>query len=532
MDDDRGDSRLRGLLEAVVAVNADMGLNVVLDKIVSTACDLVGARYGALGVVAPGTQRLSEFVTFGIPDDEREVIGPNPTGHGVLGALIKHPQPLRLDDVSKHPQSVGFPAAHPPMKTFLGVPVRVEDKVFGNLYLTEKKGGLPFTLGDEEVLVALAAAAGIAIRKAELYHLSRKRTQWLGAAAEMTNALLSQTPRHEALTLLCTRAREVADVEVASILLGPRDGLIVEVAEGASRVLAEGNEIAADGPIATAFEKKRALMIEGGEWCSDFGLEQVIVAPMQSAGAVLGVLILGRESSPEHLTIEQDVTMAAGFAEQAALAIQLAGAQSDRVRLGIYEERDRIARDLHDLVVQRLFAVGLSLRQVSEQELPAADQERRLEQAIDDMDDTVRELRRSIFRLHSRPGEGDLRSDLEGIVLEAHATLGFPPTLVIEGDVLSLTDNLAQDLVAVLRESLSNVARHADASRVTISVTADDDRVELAVTDNGRGLSPGNHEGGLANMRSRAQGHGGHCEFHTLAEGGTQIVWHAPSAYE
>ena len=246
-----------------------------------------------------------------------------------------------------------------------------------------------------------------------------------------------------------------------------------------------------------------------------------------TTSVVLGVLILGRESSAVHLTIEQDVTMAAGFAEQAALAIQLAGAQSDRVRLGIYEERDRIARDLHDLVVQRLFAVGLSLRQLSEQELSAADQERRLEQAIDDMDDTVRELRRSIFRLHSRPGEGDLRSDLEGIVLESHSTLGFQPTLVIEGDVRPLTEDLAKDLVAVLRESLSNVARHADASRVTILLVADDGNVELTVTDNGRGISQGGHAGGVANMQSRAEGHGGHCEFHSPSEGGTRIVWQA-----
>ena len=527
MDASHEDERLKGLLEAVVAVNADMGLSVVLHKIVSTACGLVGARYGALGVLAPRSHHLLEFVTHGISDADREAIGPNPTGRGVLGVLIDDPLPLMLNDVSQHPRSSGFPPNHPPMATFLGVPVRVEEKVFGNLYMTEKEGGQPFTSADEGVLIALAAAAGIAIRKAELYDLSRKRTQWLSAAAEMTNALLSQTPRHEALRLLCTRAREVADVDVAAILLGPEGGLVVEVAEGANSVLVEGDEIEAEGPIATAIQEKTALVVEGGEWCMAFELEQVIVAPMQSAGAVLGVLILGRASRPEHLTIDQDVTMAAGFAEQAALAIQMAGAQSDRVRLGIYEERDRIARDLHDLVVQRLFAVGLSLRQLSEQELSAADQDRRLEQAIDDMDDTVRELRRSIFRLHSRPGEGDLRSDLEGLVLESHLTLGFHPELVIEGDVRSLNDDLAMDLLAVLRESLSNVARHADASAVTISLVAVDGRVVLTVTDDGRGFTQGRHAGGVANMQSRAENHGGRCEFHTPNGGGTQIVWQA-----
>ena len=461
---------------------------------------------------------MSEFVTSGITDEERAAIGHNPTGRGVLGVLIDNPHPLRLVDVSEHPKSTGFPPGHPPMATFLGVPVRVEEQVFGNLYLAEKIGGLPFTPGDEEVVVALAAAAGIAIHKAELYDVSSKRTQWLSAAAEMTTAFLSQTPRHEALQLLCTRARTVADVDVAAILLGPADGLIVEVVEGRGSALEEGDEIRADGPIALVIEERAACVEEGGDWCAEFELEQAIVAPMQSAGTVLGVLVLGRASTAEHLTIDQDVTMAAGFAEQAALAIQLAGAQSDRVRLGIYEERDRIARDLHDLVVQRLFAVGLSLRQLSEQQFSSDEQTRRLEQAVDDMDGTVRELRRSIFRLHARPGEGDLRSDLEGIVLESQATLGYLPAFIVKGDVRSVPEDLRAGLIAVLRESLSNVARHADASTLSPSVV-DNGNVRLTVADDGRGVLGGRHAGGMANMRSRATEHGGECEFERQRKG-------------
>jgi two-component system, NarL family, sensor histidine kinase DevS len=525
------DSRLQALLQAVVSVNTEVELPVVLTTIVSTACGLVGAQYGALGVVASRSQRLSEFVTVGISDEQRSVIGPLPTGRGVLGVLIHEPEPLRLVDVSEHPQSSGIPANHPMMKSFLGVPIRVHGEVFGNLYLSEKAGGATFTRSDEEVVVALAAAAGTAIYKAELLIATQRRTRWLDAAAEITNAFLHQTPRGEALRLLCAQAREVAEVDVAAILLRSPGGLVVEVVDGADARIYEGDEIVADRSLTDAMNGQVATLVDGADWGSEFALEQSILAPMRSSMAVSGVLVLGRHDRSERFEFDNEVTMAAGFARQAALALQLAAAESDRVRLGIYQDRDRIARDLHDLVVQRLFAVGLSLRTMTRDTMPQDEQLRRIEQAVDDLDATVKELRRSIFRLHSRPGEGDLRADLEDVVLASRSSLGFMPEFAVEGATASVPEMVAGNLIAVLRESLSNAARHAEASSVIASLAVSDERVTLTVVDNGRGLSDEPHRGGLANLQDRAATLGGSCSVDSRQGSGTTVTWMVPMSF-
>lgn len=526
------DSRLQALLQAVVSVNTEVELPVVLETIVSTACGLVGARYGALGVVASRSQSLSEFVTYGISAEQRAEIGPLPTGRGVLGVLIHEPEPLRLVDVSEHPQSSGFPANHPTMKSFLGVPIHVHGEVFGNLYLSEKTGGAAFTSSDEDIVVALAAAAGTAIYKAKLLVAARRRTRWLDAAAEITNAFLHQTPRGESLRLLCVRAREVAEVDVASILLGSPETLVVEVVDGPKAKIYEGDEIVAAGPLADVMNGQVATLVDGAGWGSQFALEQTILAPMRSSDTVVGVLVLGLHGQTERFEFDNEVTMAAGFAEQAALALQLAVAESDRVRLEIYQDRDRIARDLHDLVVQRLFAVGLSLRTMTRDTMPRDEQLRRIEQGVDDLDATVKELRRSIFRLHSRPGEGDLRADLEDVVLASRSSLGFMPEFLVEGTVASVPEAVAGNLIAVLRESLSNAARHAEASSVVASLVVSEERVMLTITDDGRGVSDAPHRGGLANMKERAATLGGSCFVDSPQGSGTTVTWTVPRHLE
>ena len=220
--------------------------------------------------------------------------------------------------------------------------------------------------------------------------------------------------------------------------------------------------------------------------------------------------------------------MAAGFAEQAALALELARAQTDRARLAVYEDRDRIARDLHDVVVQRLFAVGLSLRTMSRRTLPEDEQLRRIDQAVDDLDATVKELRRSIFQLHRRPGEGDLRADLEGIVAAARTPLGFMPEFSVEGPVESVPDLVVPHLLAVLREALSNAARHAGATAVDVRLTVGDEIV-LTVVDDGRGLDGAGRRGGLVNMERRADSLGGACVIATVPSGGTSVNWRVPA---
>jgi signal transduction histidine kinase len=518
--------RMRALLEAVVAITADLDLPAVLERIVATACSLAGARYGALGVLAQHRRRLSEFVTFGITEEERRKIGPVPTGHGVLGVLIEDPRPLRLHDIRQHPKSSGFPPGHPVMKSFLGVPIRVQDEVFGNLYLSEKVAGGDFTQEDEEIVVALAAAAGIAVEKARLYDASRRRERWLSAAAEITNALLSEVRRSDALALVAARAREVSDVDTAAILLSSEDGLVAEVVDGTSSTLFAGDTLPTDGPAGDVAAGRVGVVVDDGTGV-DRGLAQVVLVPLRSATGIVGVLLLGRDKGHEGGVTEQDIVMAAGFAEQAALALELARGQSDRARLAVYEDRDRIARDLHDLVVQRLFAVGLSLRAVERHQLAPDERERRIRQAVDDLDGTVKELRRSIFQLHSRPGEGNLRADLEAVVAASRSSLGFLPEFVITGSTRLVPEPVVTHLLAVLREALANVARHANASSVLVEIEIDRELV-LRVADDGRGLVGSPRRSGLANMTRRAAALGGTCEVGQGEAGGVVVRWCVP----
>lgn len=367
-----GTRQLRRLLDAVLSVGSELDLATVLQRIVEAATDLVDARYGALGVLDESNEHLSDFLTVGLDAHERERIGALPKGHGILGVLISDPRPLRLPDLHRHPDSAGFPPNHPPMNSFLGVPITVHGRVFGNLYLCDKIGGEPFSDTDEELSVALATAAGVAIDNARLH------------------------------------------AKVSSLVL--------------------------------------------------------------------------------------------------------------------FEERDRIARDLHDTVIQRLFAIGLNLQSVAQLSLDDGAR-RRLESAVDDLDTTVREIRSAIFQLHStRAAETSFRVAATDLVAEAARTLGFEPSIVFEGPLDTAVDEtLAEHLLSVEREALSNVARHAEASSALVRISLVDGWVALSVIDDG--LGPGElHSGGhgVRNMRTRAERLGGRCDIEGTEGGGTSLVWSVP----
>ncbi len=527
-------------MDAVIAVNADLDLDIVLRKIVAAACAVSGARYGALGVLSPRSGHVSQFVTHGLTDQQVASIGAYPQGLGVLGVLIDDPQPLRLDHLAEHAASIGFPAGHPPMDSFLGVPVRVGGRIYGNLYLTDKQGAASFDAADQELVVALAAAAGLAVQKAELFASSQRRERWLAAAAEITTAFLAETPRPQALRLLAARAREVSDADIAAILLGRSEDLVVEVVDVGQGAMLDahhtgwlpGDTVDVRGPLASVMDGGSARLVSAAEWGAELGLAETLLAPMVSVAGVAGVLILGRRVESEAYGSDIEVATAANFAEQAALALELARGQTDRARIAVYEDRDRIARDLHDLVVQRLFAVGLSLRTMTKRTLPEDEQVRRVAQAVDDLDDTVKELRRSIFQLHQRPGEGNVRADIEGLVAAARTALGFMPTSDFAGPVETLPDRVVPHLMAVLREALSNAARHAGASRVDVSVVVISGWLELTVVDDGAGLRSATRRGGLDNMRQRAEALGGACSLRSApgsgSDSGTTVVWRVP----
>lgn len=538
--------RLQLLLDAVVALGADLNLDGVLSRIVASASRLVDARYAALGVIdtASGTRRLRTFVHHGLDPDQVVRIGTLPEGHGLLGQIIDQPEPLRLSDIAAHPASYGFPANHPPMHSFLGVPVRTRDRIFGNLYLTEKAGGGDFTAEDEAVVVALAAAAGVVIENARLYEEAARRESWLKATAEITALLSRPELGRDPLQLIADRARECARADVAWVVVGsdPTE-LELRVVSGFAAEPAAMREIEFEDSLSAAVvrsgEPVHTADISGADHAVDPSarlgwppLGPVVVVPLGSTSGTEGTLSLGWERRNEAAFHGIDPTLPATFAEQAALALQVARAREDQQLLALFEDRDRIARDLHDLVIQRIFAVGLGLQGTAR---AAGDQELkdRLDQAVDDLDDTIKDIRRSIFALGSVGASDDIQTEVTRLVDRAAATLKFRPTLRLEGPVRSLVGGeLAPDLLAVLGEALSNASRHADASAVEVEVRVRQDdaasHIELVVTDNGRGLPDTVVESGLSNMRSRAERRGGRLQVTSEHEHGTRIEWSVP----
>jgi signal transduction histidine kinase len=530
--------RLRGLLAANRAIASDLGIDALLLRITQSACELVGARYGALGVVGSSGE-LDEFITVGLDDDTRAAIGPLPRGKGILGLLISDPQALRLDDLKDHPKSVGFPPNHPPMHSFVGVPIRVRDLVFGNLYLTEKLHGAGFTAEDEELLTALASAAGVAIDNARLYEVERRRQRWLSASAEISRELLAGN--QQPLPLIATHAREVADADLALLLVPvpeATDMLLVAAAAGKGAELISGRLIPRDQSLAgrAIAEETTVLVQDVGREPNAYQLPGIPNGPalfvrIADAGqGQPGVLSLTRaRGAPAFDPDHQD--MIASFADQAGVALKLAHAQSEQRRLLLLEDRDRIARDLHDHVIQRLFAAGLGLTG-----LAARTQEpvtrARLGEYTDQLDDTIGAIRQAIFELR-QADQTSLQARVIAAVREISPALGFTPELRFEGPLDTLLNRQIGDhVLAVVREGLINAAKHAAATGIAVSVSAIvSDRLTVIISDDGTGLGQPVRISGLANMRSRAEELGG--TLTTVSPtgpgaGGTRLEWTVP----
>jgi signal transduction histidine kinase len=535
--------RLRGLLDAVVVIASDLTLERVLEQIVRSTSQLVDARYVALGVLGSGSdRRLQAFVTYGLTDEERAQIGDLPRGKGLLGHIIDHPEPLRLADLHAHPESYGFPPNHPPMTSFLGVPIRIRDKVFGNLYLTEKAGGGNFTEEDEEIVIALAAAAGVVIENARLYEESARREAWLSAAAEITAALLGQIERADALQLIADRARSVATADLACVLLREsEDRLVVRVVSGGSADVV-GESVPVVGTLAGSVVVSGDMFvvedasIDAEDRAPDFRVPDdwptpgpVAIFPLRSAQGVDGVLSVTWDKDHADDFASIDPELPAAFAEQAALALQVTKAREDQALLAVFEDRDRIARDLHDLVIQRLFAIGLGLqntvRMTARPEVAG-----RVSDAIDEIDATIKDIRRSIFSLGAAAGTTSLRKDLDEALSAAEEALGFRPALRTSGPVdNAIPTAMHAHIVAVATEAVSNAARHAHPHELIVSLTVAG-AVVLEVVDDGTGFDPDTRErdSGIANMRYRAETLGGTCDVTSSPGHGTTIVWTVP----
>ena len=539
-------ARVPQLLEAMRSVGSGLELHSTLERICEAAATLTDARYAGLGVVDEDGDALADFVFHGVDAGTARRIGRFPDGHtGLLGALIRESEPVRLVDVSEDPRSWGFPEHHPRMRAFLGVPIRVSGEVFGNLYLGEKRGGDPFNDYDVSMVRVLATEAGIAIGNARLYEAAKQRERWIDGSVAVTTALLSGGDAEEALQVVAERARRLSGSAAGIVLLPAVEGGMEIVAVSSEqpsdqlgRVVAPDSEIIAqllDGrPVFVADAATDPRMLSA--LARAYG--PIMALPLQSGGRVLGALVTPRAQGERPFT-EAERTLAIQFASQAALALMMAEAQRDRERLAVFEDRDRIARDLHDLVIQRLFATGMMLESAQRGSL-VPEVRHGVANAVDELDVTIQEIRTAIFALQQGPAEAP--SGLHTRVLReinmAAVPLGFKPGHRFVGAVdTTVGDLTGKNLIAALREALSNAFRHAEATRIEVVVdataTLPDGRpgVRLTVADDGVGIPAGGRRSGLKNLKRRAESPGGDSWYGPgIGEdgGGTTVVWEAP----
>lgn len=528
--------RMEGLLSAVVSLAEEPTLEAVLQRIVDSACRLLDAEYGAVGVIGDGPE-LSRFITVGVDDALAKLIGPLPTGHGVLGLLIRDPKPLRLPDLNRHPDSYGFPPHHPPMTTFLGVPILARGIIFGNLYLTEKRGGREFTADDESLAIALAIAAGAAIENAKLFDEAQQRSAWLEACADVTAQLMADdgSDPQRGIELVAARALAVSGSLIALVVvLSPPDGGgFVTAAEGqgaanfTQRTLrtdsAAAEHMLATGLPAAFASASELLGPEDGE-----GLGPLLMTSLGANGQHRHVLILARGSGDEKYT-QATSKMAGFYCSQAALGLQLLRTHKLREQMMVFRDRDRIAKDLHDVVIQRLFAAGLSLQSLSRYfDSPEATQ--RLIGITAELDSTIRELRNTIYSL------GDVSEELELLssqilqtVLTSARFSAFTPRLHLVGPIDStVRPSVGKQLLTVLSEALSNAIRHSQAKEIEVAVKVEAGVIQVKVTDDGIGFKNPPRRSGLANMEDRARRLGGTWSVSSGPGEGTCVVWAVP----
>ena len=526
--------RVHSLLQAVLAVGSDLDLQTVLHRITEAASTLVDASYGALGVIG-SDGRLSQFVTVGIDSEAHLRIGALPRGNGILGVLIRDPHPLRLDAIGEDPAAYGFPPHHPPMSSFLGVPIRIRDEVFGNLYLTEKRGGAPFDEEDETVVLALAAAAGVAIANARAYDAARRRERWLAASADVSTQLLAGADSEDVLSLVAARAREITCATTSLIALPAAPSrLLVEVADGGGAANLVGLTLSTEGtPWGDVVTGGSPLLLSGDAAAALFEAQVVgsaLLVPLGVPGGGRGILALA--CPPEGMSLgDVAVEELTTFAAQATVGLEVAARRRDADRLVVFEDRDRIARDLHDLVIQRLFATGMQLEGAARL-IDHPDAAGRVRRSVDELDTTIREIRSTIYALTTEPSghHSSLRSRLFEVVDSCVELLELTPAMRLSGLVdTSVPPDVAEHLLAVLREALSNIARHAGAHSVDVVLEVGDD-VRLVVRDDGRGMPETSvPRSGLANLAKRATEVGGSFDVGAGPDGeGTELIWCAP----
>jgi len=522
------------LLEAGVTLASELSLPIVLQRIVDLAAQVTDARYGALGVIGEGGV-LEEFITTGIPARQRKAIGPLPRGRGVLGLLIQQPRPIRISNIADHPKSVGFPPNHPPMHSFLGAPVQAMGRVFGNIYLAEKRSGPTFSKEDEESLVILATQAGVAIANATLYAETRQRERWLDALRDITAGILAGSDEDELLTGIAEHARDLAGADSATIVTtSSADGqLVVAAAAGAYAAQVRGQ------PVPSAKSISGEVMASGQPLVTDDASSHrdaylpvmrlgrvgpAIFVPLRVRGQATGTLMVanvqaGRRFSQENLRLVET------FADQASVAMAYMRAQADVRRVGLMDERERIAKELHDGVIQSLFAVGMGLEGTALM-TTSPDQAARIEEAVGELDRVIRDLRNYIFGL--RPGilaDRQLGDALRALGEEVQARSGINVVVDVDGALAADLSGRSHEIVQLTREALSNVVRHANATNASVRLVRNGGSGLLSIEDDGSGFDSRQESGGsgLRNMRERASELGGQMRITSQNGRGTSL---------
>jgi signal transduction histidine kinase len=527
------------LLEAGLTLASELSLPIVLQRIVDLAVEVTDARYGALGVIGPGDE-LVDFITSGLSARQRRAIGALPRGRGVLGLLIREPRLVRVKDIGSHPASVGFPPNHPPMHSFLGAPVQALGKVYGNIYLAEKRGASEFGPEDERSLQVLATQAGVAIANASLYQKTIQRERWLEAQHEITTDILEGAEAGAILTSVAEHARDLAGAEAATILTttSTPGQLVVAAAVGAYAQQVIGQ------PVPAAKSISGAVMATGQPLHTDDasthgrGYQPIIrlghvgpaiFVPLRVGGRATGTLMVANTKGGSRFD-ESAISLVETFADQASVAIGFGRAQADVRRLELMDERERIAKDLHDGIIQSLFAVGMGLQGTA---LMAASPETaaRIDGAVGELDRVIRDLRNYIFGL--RPGilaDRQLDQALRELGEDIQKRSSFRVEVEVDAELAALVSPRSHQIVQVTREALTNVARHAQAKQSVVRLARTGQTAVLTIEDDGVGFevrrdSAGN---GLRNMRERATAMGGSLRVSSKAGKGTNLRFTFP----
>jgi signal transduction histidine kinase len=523
------------LLEAGLILSSELSLPLILQRIVELAAEITGARYGALGVLGRDGG-ISEFITTGISDTERAAIGHIPVGRGILGVLINDARPLRLAEIASDPRSVGFPPNHPPMRSFLGAPVSARGQVFGNIYLTEKRGAAEFDDDDERALVVLAAQAGVAIANARLYEEASDRARRLEALGAVAAAILRGDQAEVVLSMVARYARELAAANLATVA-APTDHdegeLVVQAADGEAAERLDGLRFPVEGSVAGDVLRTGKVVVlpdagaderTGQPLVALGGLGPAMFVPLQAEGRASGVLAVANVHGGPAFR-EADVQLLETFAAQAAVALEHLRLRRELDRLAVLEDRERIAKELHDGAIQALFAVGLGLQGTT---MLARDPELagRIEGAVEELDRVIRDLRNYIFGL--RPGilaDRQLDQALRRLAEEFAQRSGVVAVAEVDPQAAAALASSAGEVVQLAREALSNVSRHAQAATCRVSLRQEEAGVVLEVDDDGRGFDPDRVAGGngLGNLRERAAALGGRAEVASAPGQGTTV---------